>query len=716
MTSFALCSSADIAKLQLATQKPNGILQQSLRALKDDLAIDLAKPAIVPGHGEAGSFEHNTHKQNGWVIENCGRLYQLTGDRSYFQRAAQLLQLYAEKYLTFPFQLAKNTNPPGRLFHQILNEQMWLLSASLGYDSIKGELTSSSRKQIEEQLFKPMIELFTETYAHDFDRIHNHGLWAVAAVGVCGLIIGDQRAVENSIYGLNGNAEDGGFLAQIAQLFSASGYYIEGPYYHRFAIYPLCMFAQALHVHRPELNIFGYKNQVVKRSISALLMSAYPNGQLPALNDASLTMSIMDAGIIAAVSIYRAHYGQLAIIAETARLQNRVWLHPNAIELASEADDLPQAKAMLWPSIELKEGADGDKGAQGILRRYSRDNYAQQIMMSYGQHGLDHGHFDALGITYYHRDREVLREYGFCRWVNIESKFGGRYLAENKSWARQTIAHNTVTVDETSQNNFDQKLADQKSGQGHFFCHQGKIQAMSAFANQHYDGVGMQRTLLSVPLETEDSAILVDIFRLQSDTAHQYDYAFHYAGNLTNTSASFSINNHQRSTLGEKNGYQHLWNNGHAQCQDNESITWVDGFHFHTWMSATEGCELILAETGANDPEFNLRHQPCFVLRTHQKNHTFVSAIESHGFFDESTERCHGSASALRKIDTLISCDTHSVACISYAANSSTDTPEIKQLLIMINNKLNCGSQDQHHYRHGEKNFSWQGDYAVEYL
>src|SRR5258708_19581753 len=34
--------------------------------------------------------------------------------------------------------------------------------------------------------------------------------------------------------------------------------------------------------------------------------------------------------------------------------------------------------------------------------------------------------------------REIISDYGSARFLNVEQKFGGRYLPENKSFAKQT--------------------------------------------------------------------------------------------------------------------------------------------------------------------------------------------------------------------------------------------------------------------------------------
>ncbi|MFS1440297.1 heparinase II/III family protein [Shewanella sp. 10N.286.48.A6] len=106
----------------------------------------------------------------------------------------------------------------------------------------------------------------------------------------------------------------------------------------------------------------------------------------------------------------------------------------------------------------------------------------------------------------------MLREYGFCRWVNVEPKFGGRYLDENKSYARQTIAHNAVTIDEKCQNNFDVERADSVHGLPHFFkVEDEQINGMSAFANDHYQGFDMQRSVFMLNFEELESPLLLDL-------------------------------------------------------------------------------------------------------------------------------------------------------------------------------------------------------------
>ena len=692
----------------LSTAGNHDLFCRSLVDLEHKVTQILTKPLDVPGQGEAGSYEHNQHKLNYELMDQCAKLYLFRKDVKYLEVVRSLLIMYANTYLHMPFHEQKNTNPPGRLFHQILNEHMWLFYASLAYDAIKPDLAEAESTLIEKQLFRPMISMFTELYGHDFDRIHNHGIWAVAAVGTCALTIGDSAALQKSIWGLKGDGESGGFLAQLSQLFSASGYYIEGPYYHRFAIRPLVIFAELINLHCSELNIYAYNNGVIGNTIKALLLSSNPDGTFPALNDASLTMDINDEGALASISVYFSRYGYDESLIKAAIQQGRVWLSPCSIALSQAASNFTGNGNIHWPSVELTEGNYGEKGAQGFLRSRDQNKPVSQAIMSYGQHGMGHGHFDALGITLFSNGHEYVREYGFGRWINVETKFGGRYLEENKSWARQTIAHNTVTVDSTTQNNFDVELADQHFGQPHFFLRQGHVQAMSAFANDHYPDVTMQRTLLMIEHDHFEHALIVDLYRLASETQHTYDFAVHYRGHVTSTNLDYRYHNDHRDVLGRSNGYQHLFEKAVAVGQPTSQITWLQDNCFHTWTTTATDSQVLFAQTGGNDPAMNLRTEDCFILRTEQSNHLFASVFETHGFFDEATESCHGATAQVQSIRVIHSNDDYSIVNISYLR-----TGQIQQLALCIANQRHSPQEKLHVCHTDQGKFQWQGHFAV---
>ncbi|MCQ9073659.1 heparinase II/III domain-containing protein [Vibrio harveyi] len=707
-----LLTEAEVELLRKEVGKPS-LMGKSIEANRKELEAFMRLPLDVPGHGEAGGYEHNRHKQNYTYMNLAGRLFLITQEEKYAQFVKDLLAIYAEKYLTFDFHVQKNTNPTGRLFHQILNEHCWLMFTSLAYSCVASVMTEEERTAVVERIFEPMLDMFTVKYAHDFDRIHNHGIWAVAAVGICGLAIGKPEYLEMSVYGQDRD-DTGGFLAQISQLFAPSGYYMEGPYYHRYAIRPTCVFAEVVHRHMPEVDIYNYKDKVIGNTVQAMLATAYPNGEFPALNDASRTMSITDMGVQVAVSVYSKHYGLDDNILGMAKIQNAVWMHPCGLELSQAYDKAIADREIgmpFWPSVELNEGPTGNNGAQGFIRMQDKTGDVSQLVMNYGQHGMGHGNFDTLGITFFNRGQEVLREYGFCRWVNVEPKFGGRYLDENKSYARQTIAHNAVTIDEQCQNGFDVDRADSVHGLPHFFKVEGtEINGMSAFANDHYPNTDMQRSVFMLNLDELEAPLLLDLYRIEGEGEHQYDYSHQYDGQIVRTNfdyQSFGALN----TLGDDFGYQHLWKVASGKTQDIALVSWLQNNTYYTWLGTSSSAkqngdnEVIFTRTGANDPSFNLRSEPAFILRSKGESTLFASVLETHGYFNEEFEQSVNARGQVKDIRVVGYNDIGSIVEI---------TTEKSLVTVMISNVLGADDQTPHQVELNGKTYSWNGFYSLE--
>lgn len=707
-----LLTEAEVELLRKEVGKPS-LMGKSIEANRKELEAFMRLPLDVPGHGEAGGYEHNRHKQNYTYMNLAGRLFLITQEEKYAQFVKDLLAIYAEKYLTFDFHVQKNTNPTGRLFHQILNEHCWLMFTSLAYSCVASVMTEEERTAVVERIFEPMLDMFTVKYAHDFDRIHNHGIWAVAAVGICGLAIGKPEYLEMSVYGQDRD-DTGGFLAQISQLFAPSGYYMEGPYYHRYAIRPTCVFAEVVHRHMPEVDIYNYKDKVIGNTVQAMLATAYPNGEFPALNDASRTMSITDMGVQVAVSVYSKHYGLDDNILGMAKIQNAVWMHPCGLELSQAYDKAIADREIgipFWPSVELNEGPTGNNGAQGFIRMQDKTGDVSQLVMNYGQHGMGHGNFDTLGITFFNRGQEVLREYGFCRWVNVEPKFGGRYLDENKSYARQTIAHNAVTIDEQCQNGFDVDRADSVHGLPHFFKVEGtEINGMSAFANDHYPNTDMQRSVFMLNLDELEAPLLLDLYRIEGEGEHQYDYSHQYDGQIVRTNFDYQSFG-ELNTLGDDFGYQHLWKVASGKVQDMALVSWLQNSTYYTWLGTSSSAkqngdnEVIFTRTGANDPSFNLRSEPAFILRSKGESTLFASVLETHGYFNEEFEQSVNACGQVKDIRV-----------VGYNAVGSIVeiTTEKSLVTVMISNVLGADDQTPHQVEMNGKTYSWNGFYSLE--
>jgi len=708
-----LMSFAEAAELKKSLGTDTLLGQALARDIKQTHGYMVDVGIEVPGHGEGGGYEHNRHKQNYIHIDLAGRLFLITGELKYRDYIVEMLSAYANVYPTLESNISRDSNPPGKIFHQTLNENMWMLYASCAYSCIYHTLSEDQKTFIETNLFKQMIELFVVTYGHDFDIVHNHGLWAVAAVGICGYAINDQAAVDKALYGLKNDSMSGGFLAQLAQLFSPDGYYMEGPYYHRFSLRPIYLFAEAIERRQPEINIYKFNNSVIKTTSYAVFKTAFPDGTLPALNDSSKSISINDEGVIMATSVCFHRYEQTDTLLGMANHQQNVWVHASGKTLSDAVDAAENIQPFDWGSLFVTDGPKGEKGGLGILRHRDEKNDDTMALIWFGQHGsdhqyhsaLDHGHYDGLHLSVFNRGHEVLRDYGFGRWVNIEPKFGGRYIPENSSYCKQTVAHNTVTVDQKTQNHFDTALAEKRFGSRVFFNADNKeLQGMSGRIQDYYDGVDMQRSVLLAELEAFEKTLVIDIFRIKSEQEHQYDFPVHYAGQLIRTDFSY----HAASTLkpmGADNGYQHLWNLGSGKVQGSSLVSWLHGRSYYSLItSALNEGEVFFTRTGANDPNFNLKSEPALIIRQSGKDHVFASVLETHGYFNESIEASVGARGRITSIHVVGDNDVGTVIRIETTCDSIYH--------FAICNLADTQQQGKHTVEFDGVKYTWEGAFA----
>jgi len=681
------------------------LLDQSYQKTVEAADFALANPIEVPQPGEAGGYEHERHKQNYRDMKSAGLLFTITGKEKYAQFIKDMLDQYAELCPTLgPHPLAHNQKP-GKLFHQMLNETVWLLNTAQAYDCIYDWLSPEDRQKYEDNIFHPMVKWFTIDHPAEFDRIHNHGMWTAASVGMIGYVLQNQDYVDMALYGTNKDG-NGGFLKQVEMLFAPDGYYMEGAYYVRYAMRPLVFFAEAIERNQPKLKIYEFKDQIIKKAYYAAVQATYPNGVFIPINDASRTMNIQAPGVVYGNSLVYYRYGDDINLLGIAKIQQEVPLNAMGLKLAKAWEAQKPVPDYSWKSREFTDGFDGKQGGLGMLR-YGEGKDQTVLIMKYGVHGMGHGHFDKLHFMLYNQQREVIPDYGYSRWINIEPKYGGRYLPENKSYAMQTIAHNTVVVDETTQLKFDRKRADQVHAERHFFdAGIENIQVMSAKADVYYPGVSMQRTMLLIKDERLEYPVVVDLYRLSSEEFHQYDYPIHYRGQLITTNFDYTANTTSQKALGTNYGYQHIWNEASASVEKCPAVTWLDGNRYYSQITSyAPNTKVFFGRTGSGDPNFNLITEPLTIIRQTGNDHLFASVFEPHGYFNEAQESSRQAHPVLQGVKVIGHNSDGSV--IEVFGNKGI------HWRIMVNNS-DASDQTEHVLEFGGKTYWWTGNYYVD--
>jgi hypothetical protein len=595
---------------------------------------------------KGGGYTHEQHKRNYQAIQAAGALYRLTGDKVYADYARDLLLGYAKLYPGLGAHPQGRGQIPGRLFWQTLNDSVWLVSAVQGYDAIRDSLNTADRKTIDDNVFRPMADFLSGT-PENFDKIHNHATWAVAAVGMTGYVLRDPTYVDKA---LKGSKRDGsaGFLKQVDQLFSPDGYYEEGPYYQRYALAPFILFANAIERNDPQQGIFKRRDGVLLKAVDALVQSSYGGYFFP-INDAILDKGLDTEELVAGIDIAYARTSDARLLS-VAKAQKRVLLSPEGLQVAQA---LAQDKATPFAFVPtlLRDGPDGTEGALAILRMGGENG--QALVMKNTKQGMGHGHFDKLNWLFYDNGQRVVTDYGAARFLNIEAKAGGIYLPENNSWARQTIAHNTLVVNEQSHFGGDWKKGQPLAPTPLLFATRDDTQIASARMDSAYDGVSFTRTQLLLAHPSLGEPVVLDLLRVTGSKAARYDLPLHFNGHIMDVGFKSQSAVTSRPVLGKANGYQHVWVDASSEpSSEARSLTWLLDGRFYTYrFASTAPSRALIGESGANDPSFNLRREPMLLQRVDgQAATTFYGVLEPHGQYDGTAETVRGANSRIDAI------------------------------------------------------------------
>ena len=633
------------------------LLKSSYAEVKQEADNALKNPINVPVPKDGGGgFTHEQHKRNYQYILACGTAYAITQDARYAAYVKNILLAYAAQYEKWPVHPKReNSNPPGKMFWQILNDCVWQVNAIQGYDMAYNGIPVADRKTIEEHLFIPIVKYITEDSKETFDRIHNHGTWAVAAVGLTGYVLNKPNYVQMALKGSDKSGNTG-FMKQIDELFSPDGYYTEGFYYQRYALLPFMIFAKAISRYQPQVQIFKYRNGLLAKAVNIALQGTYSNGAFFPVNDAMKDKTFESSELISAVDIAYADISSDRGFLDVAAKQKKVIVSDAGLKVAKDiAAGLTQPFS--YKPMWMSDGKNGDEGGIGILR-YGTGKKQQCLVLKAAAQGMGHGHFDRLNILYYDNGGEVFPDYGAARFINIETKGGGGYLPENTSWAKQTVAHNTLVVDETSDFKANVKEASKYHPELVYFSNTAAIQVVSAKENNAYPGVQMVRTSALIKVAELQKPLLVDVVTAASATSHQYDLPFWYLGNIIDASFKIEAVKDNLKALGSNYGYQHLWLNSQNNIpQASGYITVMQGQSFYTTSFAGNSpFSVKLVSIGANDPNMNLLEGKAFMLsQARANNQTFVSVTENHGNVDPIAETTSGAKSSVSNLSVISS-------------------------------------------------------------
>ena len=511
------------------------------------------------------------HSRLARAVEDLGLAYQLSGNKLYAAKAAEILERYAEKYLNYPRHDTRGRDRVGggRIGPQTLDESTWLIPVVQGYDLIWETLSRPQRATIEEKLLRPAAELIKE---HKIG-IHNIQCWKNSAVGLVGICLDEPRFLADAV------TSEHGIHKQLAKGILDDGVWFEGAWgYHYYTMMALAPLAEALR----HVGIDVYTDRY-KGFYAAPLRFALPNGLLPAVNDSG------EANAYGPWYRYEVAYARWRDPAFAAMLKGRSRV---------------SRESLLYGEPELVKGAKLPTGSRNFpvagyaYLQCGEGDDGPVAILDYGPHGGGHGHPEKLQLLLYAQGEIVAPDPGCIHYG----------VPLHREWYRQTIAHNTVTVDRQSQKPCQGKLR--------FFHATPELAVASATADDAYGGVRFARTVAVLR-----GGIVVDVVELASDEPHAYDWAFHCYGKPSiRIPAGDDV-----IGLGTANGYQHIRNSRGGIADGPITARWAGdktavGLHM---LRAAD--TLLYAGDGYGQP--SSRELPTLVVRRRGRTAFFASAF-----------------------------------------------------------------------------------------
>ena len=258
-------------------------------------------------------------------------------------------------------------------------------------------------------------------------------------------------------------------------------------------------------------------------------------------------------------------------------------------------------------------------GGFTILRSDAADENSPAVNITWGPYGSGHDHPDALAMIVYGRGAIVCPDAGV--W--------GYDHPMQLTWAKQTIAHNTLTVNEVSQypqEDSDSIWASERGdrrvfGVQHLFHAGEHFKAARFTCDTAYEGVLMDRTVALI------GDYIVDVFRASSEEEQLYDLALHGRGDF---SAEAALEPAPDGWLGAR-GYEHIEDVRRGDAPELLHAAFAGaGPSVSVLHSAPAGSQII---TGVNPVRSGEPPTSAFISRTRAQNAEWVSVLEP---FDDS--------------------------------------------------------------------------------
>ena len=430
-----------------------------------------------------------------------GILYQVYENPKYAEAGREILLKFADLHLQYP-----TTNTilgPAHVFFGTLSESFWGVDMAYGYDLLydyKG-FTEEDRTKLGEQLFYPLAKI-TQQFP---ESASNRQLWYNNVSAAVGFLYNDRDLIDFALKG------EYGFYWQLGSALPESGFWAEWSGYHYVTLRGMIHLAEMARHNGLDL----YHTEIAGRSMKKMFDAPFdlilPNYEFPRSKDSGggnlLEYSVyyevgyaiyQDPRYLALLNLTNVTRGK-QIVGETSAIGEA----DQPITMFNLEPELPKGTADVYPKQSMNLEGNGF-----ALLRNGEQNQRRYLYLDYGIMGGEHGHPDRLQFGYYANGRN---------W--IVDPLNELYTFPNlQLWYRQTIAHNTIVINQTSQT--------WTNGYGIFFRALKGLQVASGGSTTAYPGTLLKRTLVQV------GDYFLDLFDVAAPEARLIDWPLHSFGSL----------------------------------------------------------------------------------------------------------------------------------------------------------------------------------------
>lgn len=410
-------------------------------------------------------------------------LYQVTGQERYAARSREILVAYANRYLSYPIH-DNQGHPGGRGGHvasQSLTEATWLIEIAQAADLVWNALNESDQRAITDKMLRPALNQIIIPQKYGIHNIQNR---ENSAIGLVGFLLDDPKLIALAI-----DDPRYGFRAQMEKGVLPGGFWLEGSTgYHFFAMDGMWPLLEA--ARNCGRDLYGDKFKSLFDGPISLTM---PDLSLPNFNDSGIS-PLQSHGEIYELAVARYHDAAYTTLLQLTGRTNRMALLFGTTDLPGGTFQTPAASRNLTGP------------GYAILQR-GADTNATWLALKYGPHGGGHGHPDKNSFILYARGEVVAPDVGTHAY--------GSQL--HSGWDKTTLAHNTLVVDEKSQ--------DPAQGKCLAFGNEHGVDFSVTDAGPIYSDVHFIRSTAMI-----DSNLIVFVDQIQSGSVHIFDLAYHQVG------------------------------------------------------------------------------------------------------------------------------------------------------------------------------------------